>query len=476
MGRRIEQGLQDMSFLSPSAPGGPINWKTNLAIVWLSQFLSLSAFSFCLPFLPLYMKEKHIVPVEDVTFWSGVFIAAAPVSLMIMSPIWGGLGDRFGRKMMLVRATFAGAVALYLMSVTDDIIWLIVLRLLQGAFTGTTPSAQSLVAAATPEKYQGFALGLLMAAINAANTAGMFFGGKYAEYFGAEATFRMSGYLLLASTALVFLLVRENFTPPRDLLSKTRSARIRRRRTEVERLRSNAWVLAGIAFVALVITYDGPFMSLYVEALYHDDPAATMAAGVESRVFGITGTINAIASAIAIGGAIGISYLMDRKIPLWAWAFIALGSVAGVWWIYHFASIGGLTAGRSIFLFFSSGLSSVLVVILSRMTPPEKQGSAMGWSVTARSAGWILAPLMGGWAARHLGYAGAYGLLCVMALALAVYFPCLAAHHRDLFTRGPDSDDRDNRFDEVVLPPQSMPVTARASARMFPGAEEDETR
>ncbi len=129
----------------------PVNWKTNLGAVWISQFISLSAFYFCLPFLPLYLKEKEIIPADQTAFWSGVLIAAAPVSMMVMSPIWGTLGDRYGRKMMLVRATLAGAFVLYLMGVVDNIEALIVLRLLQGAFTGTIPSAQSLVAAATPE-------------------------------------------------------------------------------------------------------------------------------------------------------------------------------------------------------------------------------------------------------------------------------------------------------------------------------------
>lgn len=456
-------------------PATRINWKTNLLVIWISQFVSLSAFSFCLPFLPLYLKEKHIVPVEDAPFWSGVFIAMAPVSLMIMSPVWGALGDRFGRKMMLARANFAGAVALYLMAFAGSIEWLLLLRLLQGAFTGTTPSAQSLVAAATPEKHQGFALGLLMAAINAANTAGMFFGGMYAEYFGAEATFRMSGYLLVAATLLVVVFVKEDFSPPDYLKSNTRSARIRRRRTGVKNLKSNAWVLAGIASLGFIMTFDGPYMALYVETLYHNDPSVTAAAGVDSAVFGITGTINAIASAIAIGGAILISWLMDKKIPIWSWALIALGSAVGVWWIYSTPSIAGLTTGRSLFLFFTSGLSSVLVVLLSRMTPPEKQGSAMGWSVTARSVGWITAPLLGGALARHIGYTDAYWWLIVITLVLAAYFPWITARNRAIFTRSPDADDRDNKFDEVIVPGmQSSPVTARASARMFLAAKPEE--
>lgn len=226
---------------------GPVNWKTNLVAIWFSQLISLSAFYFCLPFLPLYLKEKNIVRLEDTAFWSGVFIAAAPVSMMIMAPIWGALGDRYGRKMMLVRATLSGAFCVYMMSVVNSMEWMIVLRFLQGAFTGTIPSAQSLVAASTPDKHQGFALGFMMAAVGASNTAGNFFGGIYASYHGAGATFRFAGYLLVAATFVVMLLVRENFTPPERLSVKTRSARIRRRKAGIVQLRSGIPALLGVS-------------------------------------------------------------------------------------------------------------------------------------------------------------------------------------------------------------------------------------
>ncbi len=456
-----------MAFFNNARPKTPVNWKTNLIAVWISQFISLSAFYFCLPFLPLYLKQKNIVPVEDTALWSGVFIASASVSMMIMSPIWGGLGDRYGRKMMLVRANLAGAFALYLMSVVDNMEGLIALRLLQGAFTGTVPSAQSLVAAATPDKHQGFALGLMMASINAASTAGMFLGGIYAAHYGAEASFRMAGYLLGAATLIVVVMVRENFTAPASLTGNTRSARIRRRQAGVRQLRSSAPVLLGVAFLALVMTYDGPYMALYVETLYHPDPAAAAAAGVEGAVFGITGTINAVASAIAIGGSILISYIMDKNAPKWAWAAIALGGVLGICWINWRPTIAGLTAGRSVFLFFTSGLSSVLVVLLSRMTPGEKRGSAMGWAVTARCVGWMAAPLAAGWLAQDMGYGAAYWLLAAVCVPLVPFFPWLAARYPEAFGGGPEEEDKDAVFDEVVLPPQSMPVTARASARLF---------
>lgn len=365
---------------------------------------------------------------------------------------------------MLVRATLAGAFVLYLMAVVDNMEALIVLRLLQGAFTGTVPSAQSLVAAATPDRHQGFALGLMMAAINAAYTAGAYFGGLFAKHYGAAATFKFAGYMLLAATFMVLALVRENFIRP-PARPTTRSARTRIRRAGVAQLRSGVPALLAIALVALLQTYDGPFLALYVESLFHG-AAVPAAADVSGEVYSMTGSINALASIIAVGGSISISYIMDRNMPRWLWPLLALACAGGVWVIGHFPSLAGLTAGRAVFLFFVSGLASVLVVIQSRMTPSEKRGAAMGWTVTARSVGWTVAPLAGAFFMQRFGYRNAYFSLAGATLLLAPFFIWLTARYPDAFRKL----DQDETLDEIVLPPQSLPNTPQqtsTSGRIF---------
>ncbi len=449
-------------------PRSPVNWKTNLAAVWISQFLTLSAFNFCLPFLPLYLKENNIVPEDETAFWSGLFIAAAPVSMMIMSPIWGALGDRYGRKMMLTRATLSGAFCIYLLSVIHTIDAMIVLRFLQGAFTGTTPAAQSLVAASTPDRRQGLALGLLMAAVSASVTAGAYFGGMYAAAYGAAAAFKFSAWLLLFSVVVVVALVREDFTPPKPSGAATRSARIRRRKAEMNQARTAIPALFAIAFVSWLQTYDGPFLALYVEELYK--AGEHLSGDVSSLVFRMTGNINALASVIAVGGSLLISYLMDVRTPRVLWGGLGLAAGTGMLIIAEYGTILGLTAGRCVFLFFISGLSSVLVVLMSRMTPPEKRGAAIGWTVTARSIGWISAPIMGAWVANAEGYAQAYLWLGGASLALAPLFFWMAARYPAAFGREKGEPEA-QPLDLVMLPPQSLPIAPRqttSSARILP--------
>ncbi len=416
----------------------PVNWKTNLAALWVAQFLSLSAFSFSLPFMPLYIKESGMVPAAEVNAWAGFFISAASISMMIMSPIWGSLGDKYGRKMMLVRANLGGAFVLYLMGVVGNIEALIVLRVLQGAFTGTVPAAQTLVTTNTPDRNQGFAIGVLMAAVNAGTMAGVYFGGICAKYYGVSFSFKISGFMLAASTVLVLLMVRESFTRPLPTpLLSTQSARLRRRRETITNFMSGLPILVVIGIVAYIQTFDGPYLSLYIDDLFRQDPtthaSAMTAADITSHVYGLTGNVSFWASIASVLGSIIVGAFMDRDLPRWIWAVAAALSGAGAVTITIFPDIFGLTLGRMILLFFISGLASMLVVIMGRMTPPAKRGGAMGWSVTVRSVGWTLAPLSGAYVSSKVGFANAYLVVAILCFLTTPMFVYLSRRYRHAF-------------------------------------------
>lgn len=424
----------------------PVNWKINLFVLCLSQFLSLAAFNVSLPFFPLYLKAKGIVPAEEVQFWAGVYLAAAPVSLMIMSPIWGMLGDKFGRKMMLVRANFGGGIALYLMALTDGIGTLLILRLIQGAFTGTTPAAQTLVSAETPDEKQGMAMGLMMAAVSAGQSAGFFLGGSLAEHYGPEFSFKVSGVLLVSSALLALAAVRENFVRPVEPLHlPSESARMRVRRETTENFLRGLPMLLVIGYIAYVQTFDGPFYALFIDSLFRSDAVATGQAfspeEIVHRVYGLTGTIGLLSSIGAIIGSVIAGAVMDRKLPGWIWA--AAGGLAGVGplWIGLSPKLLTMSIGRPLFMLFMSGLASALVVMLARMTPRSKRGAALGWAVTIRSLGWIVAPLSGAAAASALSWNGVFMLLTVFCLIQIPVFLYLERRYPVAFHPGAGKAD-----------------------------------
>jgi MFS family permease len=68
-----------------------------------------------LPFGPYYIQELGVHDPAKIKFWVALFGAGPPLSFAIFSPIWGTLADRYGRRLMLLRANFGGMVILGLM-------------------------------------------------------------------------------------------------------------------------------------------------------------------------------------------------------------------------------------------------------------------------------------------------------------------------------------------------------------------------
>ncbi len=78
------------------------------------------------------------------------------------------------------------------MGLVQDPVTLIILRLLQGVFSGTMSAAQTLVSVNTPEEHNGFALGSLNSAMFSGTLIGAFGGGVAADIYGYRVAFFVS--------------------------------------------------------------------------------------------------------------------------------------------------------------------------------------------------------------------------------------------------------------------------------------------
>jgi DHA1 family multidrug resistance protein-like MFS transporter len=189
------------------------NWKRQLFVVWMAQFIAANGFSFGLPFAPFFMQKDLLVPSSSLPVYVALFGASAPLTMMLFAPIWGALADKFGRRKMLLRSYIGGAVAIGLMGVATEPVFLIFLRLVQGMFCGTVSAAQTLISTQTPEEHNGFALGSLHSAMFSGHMTGSFLGGLFAEYFGYRNAFFATAGLMTTSFILVLYGVREHFVP-----------------------------------------------------------------------------------------------------------------------------------------------------------------------------------------------------------------------------------------------------------------------
>src|SRR5437016_13064445 len=147
----------------PSHVSGEVSpsWRTSLYVTCVAQGVAMLAFGFILPFLPLYLKEIGVTPESAVVFWSGALVTSTGVSLAIFSPIWGALADRRGRKLMVLRSMLIGGLIIALMGLVQNVEEFLVLRILQGMFTGTIAAATALVAGIVPRERLAWSMGRL---------------------------------------------------------------------------------------------------------------------------------------------------------------------------------------------------------------------------------------------------------------------------------------------------------------------------
>src|ERR1700752_1774321 len=120
--------------LEAGLDAGP--WKRNLIVSFLGSVTNIVAMTLLLPFLPLYVEQLGVSDHAAIVQWSGVAYGATFFSAALTAPVWGRLADRYGRKLMLIRASLGMAVAMSLIGMAHNVYELVGLRLLTGLLGG----------------------------------------------------------------------------------------------------------------------------------------------------------------------------------------------------------------------------------------------------------------------------------------------------------------------------------------------------
>lgn len=368
---------------------GAQGWRRTVAVIGLSQFFSIMGFAFAMPFAPYYIQHLGVVDPESLALWVAFFAAATPLSMAVASPIWGALADRYGRRLMLLRANFCAWVVVTLMGFVPGVGWLIVLRVGQGLFTGTMTAAQAMVAGHAPDRRSGAALGALSAATFSGAMVGSLLGGVCAHWLGYRIAFVVSGSLLLIAALLVLFGTRETWTPPARAPGEP-SGSVGR---AVSGLGVALPILLTILGIAWVRQFDAPYLPLLVQDINGGLEGASLWAGLLNGVGGVAGFVSGIV----------LGRLADRYSPPTIGVFSALGAallIAPQAWAFSFAPLLALRFGM---VFCGGGLEPVFQIWLSKRTPAARRGVVFGWAGTARALGWMFAPLMSGWVASRYG-------------------------------------------------------------------------
>ncbi|MBC8451204.1 MAG: MFS transporter, partial [Planctomycetes bacterium] len=177
-------------------------------VVWIANFLAALGMMAFLPFFPSYLRGLGVAE-ENLSIWAGLCVGAAPLGAALMGPIWGALGDRFGRKPMVLRALVGLVVFVGLMALARTPAQLLALRVGQGIFSGFLPPSVTMVTLSFPAGRSGRIAGGLQAAMASGAILGPLFGSLFRETFAPRYLFLATALLCALGALLVFLFTKE---------------------------------------------------------------------------------------------------------------------------------------------------------------------------------------------------------------------------------------------------------------------------
>jgi MFS transporter, DHA1 family, multidrug resistance protein len=381
-------------------------WQRTLYIMFAAQLLSIIGFAFVLPFLPFYIRELGVADERLIPVWAGVIAGSGALVMAFFSPLWGWLADRRGRKIMVERAIFGGAVITFSMGLVSNVWQLLLLRLLSGATAGTIGASVALVSTIVPRKRLGYALGIMQTAVFLGMTLGPWIGGLLADTLGYRHAFMIGGAMLLLGGLLVHFGTQERFSrPSEEALAKGD------RLFSLLSYGGFPAMLALFFFFHFTVHFVAPILPLFIETMC--DPARGGVASTTGMLFAVSGGMAALSAA-------GIGYFSDRigyrrillfHLFLTAVSMFLHGTAQAIFYLVLLRILYGLAAG---------GIIPTMNALVGSLIPPTSYGKAYGLTSSMTSLGMAAGPLFGGIMASYWGYRWPFFVVGVMMIAITL--------------------------------------------------------
>lgn len=367
------------------------SWRVNLISVWFGCFFTGLAISQILPFLPLYISQLGVTSHEALSMWSGLTFSVTFLISAIVSPMWGSLADRKGRKLMLLRASLGMAIAILLQAFATNVWQLFLLRGVMGLTSGYIPNAMALVASQVPRERSGWALSTLSTAQISGVIGGPLMGGFIADHVGLRAVFCITAALLVMSFLVTLFLIKEGVRPT---IKKS------------ERLSGKA-VFASLSHPALVISLFfttmviqlcngsiGPILALFIKSMVPDSSNIAFLSGLIASVPGISALISAPRLG-KLGDRIGTERILMATLIFAVVLFFAMS------WVTTPLQLGVL---RFLLGFADGAMLPAVQTLLVKYSSDQITGRIFGYNQSFMYLGNVAGPLMGATVSAMAGF------------------------------------------------------------------------
>lgn len=364
------------------------DWQRNLKIAWIGTFFTGASFSIVMPFMALYVEELGVKGAM-VEWYAGLSVALSALASALVSPVWGHLADRYGRKPMMIRASMVMTFTMGGLAFVPNVFWMLFLRILNELFAGYVPNATALIASQAPQQRSGYALGILSTGLTAGVLIGPLLGGAISEAFGMRGTFLLVGLILFICCLLTIFGLREDF----QLIEKVEIMSF----SQVFAKIPSKSLLIGLFVTSMIIQISvqsiAPILALYIRYL-----------GQSDNILFYSGLI---VSAMGFSSLLSTPYLGRLGDRIGNHRLLLMGLFYS-FLLYFLCGFAGsaLQLGllRFAYGFGVGALTPSVNSLLTKMTPKEGISRIFSLNQSFSYIGQVLGPFVGSAVATGLGY------------------------------------------------------------------------
>jgi DHA1 family multidrug resistance protein-like MFS transporter len=400
------------------------NWRRNQVAVTAASFVGFTGFTMVMPFLARYVQELGVTDVGDVALWSGLTLGVTPAVSALCAPVWGRIGDRFGNKLLLMRALASSVVVMAFMANAGEPWHLFALRAVQGLVAGYGPLTVSMAAMSAPAEQMARAIGTVQTAQRIGPAVGPVIGGVLAAAVGLRAAFLVSAAVYLGALLMVAFM----YTEPSHTRSKGEAGRVSF--GTVLAFENFVLLMAVIFGLQVVDRSFGPVLLLHVTELGYSEREAAVLVGVLFSVLAVCAALgNQLAAAFlkrSTTRAVVIGSLLVAAGTLGAFAL-----AQSAWFMTVTIAAFGAAIGTALTTTFTAAGSVV---------PREAHGVGFGFLSSASLIGSAISPVLSGLVASRsikvVFLSGAALLLVIVAMVRR-----LMAERAPAIERVPSADE-----------------------------------
>lgn len=344
-----------------------------------------------LPFIALYIQTFGDFSDSYVQRWSGWIFAVTFVTAFFFAPIWGRIGDKYGRKNILIMSATGIAITVLLMGFATAVWQLFLLRFLMGIFTGFIPMSQALISTQTPKEMAGRVLGSLQTGSVTGTLMGPLLGGVIADSFGYSATFKLVSATVFLSALIVLFGIKEM---QMIVTNKDEQKNYSRKEVILHIVQHPVLLIVMLTSTLVQIANFSiqPILSLYVAELN----GIANIAFFSGLAFSAAGLGNLLFARRwgSFGDKVGYTKVLIVLLFMAGLVYLPGAFITSIWQLVLLRFLLGIAIG---------GIEPTRIAFIRQEAPISMQGEVMGYNTSLRFLGNIIGPVLGGVLAAQFG-------------------------------------------------------------------------